>query len=351
MNDVVVSVKVDDKPKSMDELKILVVSTSTKKEAKAYTDLADIKSDWNEESEVYKMISALFNQSDAQPAPEKLIRKVTVVGLGEAETPEALIEALKAYAAKNNNWYIFLTDKTEDEYIRKLSEFAQQSEPGEAALSSGEEDHRKIYFARTANKKLTGVNGRSVIVYTDNINEYAEAAYLGAVAPWYPDHVTWKFKMPSGISVPELTVSEIDELEKNHINYVTDEYKNNYVKNGVCSDGEWIDSVLGADWIAQDMRNELYKVFMENKIVPYTDSGFTLVGMAVFKTLNKAVEYGIIASDDDSGAGIYEVSIPARRTATEEQIRNRIMPDIRWEAQLQGAVHGIKTKGILKVNL
>lgn len=351
MNDVVVSVKVDDKPKVMDELEILVISTSQEKAAKTYTDLSDIKSDWSEGSEVYKMALALFNQSDAQPAPEKLIRKVTIVGFGEIETPEGLIEALTAYAEKDNNWYIFLTDRTEDEYILKLSQYAEQSEPGEAALSSGEEDHRKIYFARTANKQLTGVNGRSVIVYTGEISEYAEAAYLGAVAPWYPEHVTWKFKMPSGISVPELTVSEVKELEKNHINYVTDEYKNNYIKNGVCADGEWIDSVLGADWIAQDMRNELYQVFMENKIVPYTDSGFNLIGMAVFRTLNKAVEYGIIASDDDSGTGIYEVSLPARSTATEEQIRNRIMPDIAWEAQLQGAVHEVKTKGVLKVNL
>lgn len=351
MNDVVVSVKVDDKPKTMDELEILVISTSTQKDAKTYVDLADIKSDWGEDSEVYKMVSVLFNQSDAQPAPEKLIRKVTVVGFGETDTPENLIEALTTYAAKDNNWYIFLTDKTEDEYILKLSEFAQQSEPGEAALATGEEDHRKIYFARTNNKQLAGVKGRSVIIYTDNINEYAEAAYLGAVAPWYPKHVTWKFKMPSGISVPELTVSEIKELEKNHVNYVTDEYKNNYIKNGVCADGEWIDSVLGADWIAQDMRNELYQVFMENEIVPYTDSGFNLIGMAVFKTLNKAVEYGIIAADEESGAGIYKVSLPARSTATEEQIINRIIPDIIWEAQPQGAVHGEKTKGVLKVNL
>ena len=406
MKDVVVSVRVDDKPEAMDELEILVVSTDREKDAETYTDLSEVKKDWEEGSRVYKMVSALFNQGGAQPSPGRLIRKVKIVGLGitgapeegraetdasgegtpeegraetdasgegtpeegraetgasEEGTPEAgtpkeltpdeLVQNLKRYAGKDNSWYIFLTDRTEDEYIEKLSEFAQDSEPAEAALVSGEDDHRKIYFAGTSSKSITGIKGRSVIVYTDKADECIEAAYLGAVAPWYPRHVTWKFKMPQGITAPELTAAEINDLDKNHINYVSDEYKNNYIKNGVCADGEWIDSVLGGDWIARDMRNELYKVFVENAVVPYTDDGFNLIGMAVFRTLNRAVQYGIIASDSDSGTGIYRVSIPARSTASEEQIRNRIMPDITWEAQLEGAVHGIMTRGILKVNL
>ncbi len=361
MKDVVVSVRVDDKPEAMDELEILVVSTDKAAAAKTYTDLSGVKEDWGDDSNVYKMVSALFNQGSAQPSPGRLIRKVKVAGLGKANTaeggtseeltPEVLVQRLKEYAEKDNSWYIFLTDRAEKEYIVKLSEFAQNSEPTEAALVSGEDDRRKIYFARTSDKDITGVKGRSVIAYTDKEDEHIEAAYLGAVAPWYPKHVTWKFKMPQGITAPELTTADINNLDKNHINYVSDEYKNNYIKNGVCADGEWIDSVLGGDWIARDMRNELYKVFVENEVVPYTDEGFNLVGMAVFRTLNKAVQYGIIASDSDSGTGIYRVSIPARSTASEEQIRNRIIPDIIWEAQLEGAVHGAVTKGTLKVNL
>lgn len=351
MKDVVVSVRVDDKPKAMEELEILLVSTKTLKEAQTYTDLEEISKDWGKDSTVYGMSAAMFNQGDARPAPPKLIRKVTILGAGEVETPDKLVEALKEYSQKNNNWYVFLTDRAEDEYIQKLSEFAQKSEPTEAELVSGAEDHRKVYFARTANKELDGVNARSIVIYAENPEEYAEAAYLGAVAPWYPKHVTWKFKMPKGIRVPELTTSEMDSLERKHINFVSDEYKNNYVKNGVCADGEWIDSLFGADWIAQEMRNELYGVFMQNEVVPYTDEGFTLIGMAVFRALNKAVDYGIIASDSESASGIFKVSIPARATATEEQARSRVMPDILWEAQLQGAVHGTVTRGVLKVNL
>lgn len=351
MKDVVVSVKVDDKPLPMEGLEILLVSTEDAKDAATYTDLEGIKADWGEESKAYKMASALFGQGGARPAPPKLVRKVTILGAGDTETPAALVSAIKEYGSRDNGWYVFLTDRTEDEYIKELSKFAKESEPAETELVSGAEDHRKVYFARTMNKQLSGVSGRSVVVYTDKEGEHIDAAYLGAVAPWYPMHVTWKFKMPGGIGVPELSFQEADSLEKGHINFVSDEYKNNYIKNGVCADGEWIDSLLGADWIAQDMRNELYKVFMENAVVPYTDEGFTLVGMAVFRTLNKAVGHGIVASDGESGNGIYRVSIPARASATEEQARKREIPDILWEAQLEGAAHGAVTRGVLKVNL
>ena len=351
MKDVVVSVKLDDKPKTRDELEILLVSTEEEKDAKTYTDLAEIQEEWGRESTVYGMANAIFNQGNAQPEPPKLIRKVTIIGAGQIETPDELVEKLKEYSKRNDNWYVFLTDRTEDEYILKLSEFAQKSEPNEAELISGEEDRRKVYFAETTNKELNGVKARSIILYTEDQKEYTAAAYLGAVAPWYPQHVTWKFKMPQGVQAYELTVSEMNVLEKNCINFVSDEYKNNYIKNGVCGDGEWIDSLFGADWIARNMPNELYEVFVQNEVVPYTDSGFSLVGMAVFRTLSKAVEYGIIDSDGESDTGMYKVSIPARSAATEEQARNRVIPDIIWEAQLKGAVHGTVTRGVLKVNL
>lgn len=351
MKDVVVSVKVDDKPQAVDGLGILLVSTEAEKEAKEYISLEDIEKEWGKGSKVYGMASAMFRQGEAEPSPPKLIQRVTVLGVGDVGTPEELAEKIRDYGNRDNSWYIFLTDRTEDGYIQKLSEFAKGSEPTEAELMSGAEDNRKLYFAETGNMELADIEGRSVIVYTPKLEEHIDAAYLGAVSPWYPKHVTWKFKLPQGIEPPELTGQEKDRLEKNCINYVSDEYKNSYMKNGVCADGEWIDSLLGADWIAQDMRKQLYEVFRENEIVPYTDAGFALVGMAVFRTMNKAVEHGIIAMDGESGAGIYKVNIPARYTATEKQARAREMPDIIWEAQLEGAVHKSVTKGVLKVSL
>lgn len=167
----------------------------------------------------------------------------------------------------------------------------------------------------------------------------------------YPESVTWKFKRPQGIAVPDLTKAERDALEEANVNFLTVEYKREYVKNGTCLNGEFIDVQMGADYIAKTMRENLYDIFLENAKIGYTDEGFAIIADGVFQALNRAVDLGIIALDTESGQGVYTVTVPKRSEATDEQARNRQMPDITWEAQLEGAVHGVKVKGTLQATL
>ena len=221
----------------------------------------------------------------------------------------------------------------------------------EAELGAGEEDHRKLYFGRTQNKSLAVTNRRSIVIYGDQDEEYPDAAYVGNVGPFYPESVTWKFKRPQGLTVPDLTAAERDALEEANVNFLTAEYKREYLKNGVCADGEFIDVQMGADYIAKTMRENLYDIFLENAKVGYTDAGFATIATGVYRALNRAVELGIIATDPESNQGIYTVVVPRREDATDAQARNRQMPDITWEAQLEGAVHSIKVKGTLRATL
>lgn len=349
--DVVVVVNVESVPESLDSLDILLISTAGKKDAKSYTDLEAIKKDWTESSTMYKKAAAMWNQGNAKPAPEKLIRKATIVGFAEPESATELVTAIKAYQEIDNDWYIFLTDQTDDDYLDALGEFAEASEPTEGELTTGTEDHRKFYIAQTGSKTYSTSHARTAIIYTEDTDEHADAAWLGAVGPWYPQSVTWKFKLPAGLSVPVLTNSEITVLEEKNVNFVTNEYKKNYIKHGACMDGEWIDVVLGRDWIARTMREKLYDIFMNNPKIDYDDAGFTKVAEGVFNTLDEATKYAIIAMNGETQAGIYTVDVPKRAEATDEQAAARQMPDIKWEAQLAGAVHGIKVKGTLKVTL
>lgn len=193
--------------------------------------------------------------------------------------------------------------------------------------------------------------GRSVVTYADNLAEWADAAWVGSVGPFWPESVTWKWKVPDGVSVADLRDSERDLLEENRVNFMTAEYKHEYMKNGICGDGNFIDNVLGADYITHQIRENLYEIFIANKKIAYTDDGFALVAAGVFAALNRAVELHIIATDPEDDTGVYTVVIPKRADATDEQARNRQMPDIKWSAQLEGAVHSVKVNGTLRVTL
>ena len=107
----------------------------------------------------------------------------------------------------------------------------------------------------------------------------------------------------------------------------------------------------GADYIAKNMRENLYDIFLENPTIGYTDAGFALVAAGVFSALNRATDLGIIALDPESEQGVFTVVVPKRSQATDEEARARQMPDITWEAQLEGAVHTVKVKGVLRATL
>lgn len=282
------------------------------------------------------------NGNDAMTAAEDLVRKV--------KTFQNDVD---------NDWYFFMTDREDDASIIALAKFAEESEPTEAELGAGVEDHRKFYMGQTNNKNFASVTARAAVIYTDVLKEEADASYAGNVAPFYPNNVTWKFKRPQNgnasttalISLPDLKESERSTLLDNHVNFLTEEYKRQYVKDGTCLNGEFIDTILGGDWIAKRMRDLLYDILLENANIDYSDAGFGLIATAVVQALSEAVDYNIIAKDAESNTGIFTVKIPKYEESTEEQRRNRVMPNITWEAQLAGAVHQVKTKGVLKASL
>lgn len=278
------------------------------------------------------------------------------------DTPAALIAQIKQFQTDvDNDWYLLMTDHDEPEFVKALAKFAEASEPTEAELGAGVEDHRKFYVGQTTDKTFAQTTARAAVIYTDPayIDEEPDASYVGNVAPFYPNSVTWKFKRPQNgnaeetalISLPQLRDSERDALLENHVNFLTEEYKRQYVKDGTCLDGEFIDVVLGADWIAKRMRDLLYDIMLANANIDYSDAGFGLIGTAVVQALAEAVDLGIIARDPESKSGVYTVTIPKYAESTEDQRRNRVMPDILWEGLLSGAVHRVKAKGVLRASL
>ena len=292
-------------------------------------------------------------------------KKTFTNGKDAMTAADSLIETIKEFQRdEDDDWYYFLTDRDEPEFVKALGKFAEASEPTEAELGAGVEDHRKFYMGQTTNKEFACLTARAAVIYTDPeyIDEEPDASYTGNVAPFYPKNVTWKFKRPQDgnaptsagtklISLPKLKESERNALDENHVNYLTEEYKHQYVKEGVCLNGEFIDVVIGGDWIAKRMRDLLYDILLENDNINYGDDGFGLVATAVLQALSEAAdaEHNIIARDPDSKSGIFTVTIPKWSESTDEQRRNRIMPDILWEAQLAGAVHQVKSKGALRV--
>jgi hypothetical protein len=368
-NDVIVVVQRDALPKQKESLDILLVSTAGAYPVNVYRDIPSVEAVFGPAGacpnpKVVRKATTLLNQGKTTLA-DSLVGKFKIVGFAPPDTADELVEAIQDFQSDvDNDWYYFMTDMDDSAYVIALAKFAEASEPTEAELGAGAEDHRKFYMGQTSSKVFVSSTARAAVIYADAdyISEEPDASYTGNVAPFYPRNVTWKFKRPQDgnaptsagiklITLPKLTDGERNQLLENNINFLTEEYKRQYVKNGTCLNGEFIDVVLGGDWVAKRMRDLLYDILLANPNIDYDDAGFGLVSTAVLQALAEAVDLGIIAKDPESNTGVYTVTIPKYAESTEDQRRNRTMPDILWEALLAGAIHQVKSKGALRASL
>lgn len=342
-NDVVVLVEQAAKGVPTDYLRVLLVSTTGAKDYAEYKDASAVKTAFGETSEVGKMAAALFGQSPTLPS-------VAAVGIAEPSNAQGMTAALDTIRAANDDWYLLMTDQTDEDMIKAIAAWADATEPTEAQQLAGTQDARKLYVAQTSNKSATVSSKRSILLYAES-GQYTAAAWVGLAGSYYPQGITWKFKQPADCAAPMLTETELDALMTNNVNVLTTEGKQTYIKHGVMADGEWIDAVLAADYIAMRMKDELHKVLVGSPRIEYSDAGITQIAGAVLTALDAATSLGLIAKDSDTGKGKYSVVIPRRSEATQEQIESRRIPDIRWEAERMAAIHGVTVRGVLKASL
>lgn len=172
--DVIVVVNIDAKPKASEALDILILSTAGAKDIKTYRSLEEVAADFpnsGDTEKTYRKVAALFNQGKTTLA-ETLIRKVKVGGIAAptgsdaAAKAKALVEAVETIRETDNDWYILLTDQDGDDAVKALCAWAEGTEPTEAELGAGEEDHRKFYFGQTSNKSLAVTNRRCALICT-----------------------------------------------------------------------------------------------------------------------------------------------------------------------------------------
>jgi len=350
MRDVISYVALDTKPKESDSLDVLLIATDGQRAVNTYRDLDIVAVDFTKSSKIYRKVSQLFNQGKTTMA-ESLYRKVKIVGFENPQSPAELIDCIESFRQNDDDWSVILTDRDEREYAEALIAYAASTEPTFAELEAGIEDHRKFYFGQTTDKTFQCDQPRAAMFWVNDLDEEADAAYLGNVGPFYPVRKTWKFKRPDGVTEADLTEGEKDALDEQHVNYMAKEYGRIYVKQGVCTDGEFIDTQLGADYVAKRIRDKVYDILLENADVPYTDEGFAQLGSGVIDALNDATDNRIIARDPETGKGVFYVTLPTRAEATDDQARNRLMPDIYWEALIEGAVHRSRVRGVIRASL
>jgi hypothetical protein len=354
MQDIVVYISLETAAKEKETLLPLILSFEGAFAYKEYNSADAVKADFPAaDSATAKAATALFDQIKLENSPGR-VKKVAVFGVASDDTPAEVTEALDTLRETHDDWYFLLPTVTNAAMIAALAAWADATVLTLAQLEAGQVEAEKLLIVQTDSKEVIDAamkaRHQTVVIYNhDAANSFIPPAWVGRTAPNYPKSVTWKWKELYGIPATNEQGVDLQDLLEGRYNLYISNHGRQYMSEGICTDGDFIDTVIGRWQIKEAMRRNLVNMFVDTEVVGYDDEGFTQVGAQVIAALNEAVENGIVLQQD--GAGAFTVEIPKRAAATEEQAANRVMPPIPWSATVRGGVHGVKVNGVLTVAL
>lgn len=311
---------------------------STFSRARVYGSVAEMASDgWASTDAVYKIANAIFSQN---PSVNKIV-------VGRKDSNDATIEAaLNAIANENNDWYGIVVDPA------LVSSFADVASWVETAKKFA------IFWITDVNAydpskstdlasvlKLANRNRSAVVWHATPAGgaDYIDAAWIGEGFPYEPGTSTWAYKTLNGVTPDTLLASQETALKGKNCNYYTTVGGVSITQEGKVASGEYIDIIIGTDWIEARLREAVYSALVNNRKIPYDDTGIAMIEGLVKGVLNEAASKGILQADSIA------VTVPKYADIPKADKLARKLPDVKFSALYQGAIHIVTINGTISV--
>jgi hypothetical protein len=263
-------------------------------------------------------------------------------------------EDLAAITAANDTWYCLLLAEPSDEDI--------------VTLATQIEGQKKIFLtssstagiATSANDDLASSlkskgYSRTGLLYTQNKNAVAEAAWVGGQLPQTPGSNNWAYKKLAGAAADTLAANQLSQLYGTPIAGVPAKNVNAYTLvggnpitfPGIMAGGQFIDITIGLDWLQANIQTGVYALLSAVSKVPYTDAGAAMLMSVVRGVMAQGEANGLIDGSDAE----YPISVtcPPVSSVSRAQRAARIAPTINFACRLQGAFNSVKVVGNVSV--
>lgn len=316
---------------------LLIIGDSSKKHrVKSYSNIQEVVRDYGSETNEYRAASLAFGQAT----------KLSKILIGQVMDKEPCEAAYEAITRENNDFYgVMITSKAvEDQFrIAKLVEadnkiFGLSS--NEASLLDRANDSNILH-------KLNELNYmRSFVIYNSKSSEgvYPEAAWFGLMLTKEAGSATWAYKSLSGVYADNnLSANDISTLEDKNGNYFSSLAGCNVMFGAKMVGGEYIDTVIGLDWLTDDLKMQVGNAIIHSEKIAFTNPGIAVIESMIRNSLSKAASRDII--DRES----IKVSMPDIRTISDSDKQARILPDVKFEARLAGAIHKLQIQGTISI--
>ena len=306
--------------------------------ARVYGSVAEMASDgWTSSDAVYKIANAIFSQN---PSVNKIV-------VGRKDSNDATVDAaLNAIANENNDWYGIVVDQA------LVSSFADVASWVETAKKFA------IFWITDVNAydpskstdlasvlKLANRNRSAVVWHATPAGgaDYIDSSSMGEGFPYEPGTSTWAYKTLNGVTPDTLLASQETALKNKNCNYYITFGGVSITQEGKVASGEYIDIIIGTDWIEARLREAVYSALVNNRKIPYDDTGIAMIEGLVKGVLNEAASKGILQADSIA------VTVPKYADIPQADKLARKLPDVKFSALYQGAIHSVTINGTISV--
>ncbi|MGI4775347.1 MAG: DUF3383 family protein [Janthinobacterium lividum] len=322
-------------PISQVGLNILLIIGDSKKthRVKTYSHITEVRADYELNAAEYKAASLALGQKGR---PAKIL-------IGQVMDNETFVDAYQLITRENKNFYgvVITSKKIEDQLA--ISE-AIEAEEKIFGLSSddknilvGNNEEHILHKLHALKRKRT-----FVIYHGDGGNNYIEAAWFGLMFSYEAGSATWNFKSLSGVAADNLSTSDRGAITLKGGNYFVPLGNNSVMIEGRAVNCEWLDAIQGIDWLNNKLKSSIANVFANAAKIPYTADGLAIIENMVRYSLSAAATRQIIDTS-------FDVFTPQIADIALEYRANRILPDIKFDARLSGALHKMKINGTIIV--
>lgn len=250
---------------------------------------------------------------------------------------------LAAIALEDDDWYCLITGYNSNAYV--------------LAAAAWIETQKKIYMADLCDTTVvTAVEGgsdtaddlhtlsyaRTAAWYHPSPANFLGAAIAGRCLPIDPGGESWTLKNLSGVTPVTLTSTWRTNLVNKACNSYQTVGGSGRTFNGTTADEDFIDVQRGLDWLENDMQVAVFNALATSNKVPYDDSGVAVIENEVRASLDRAVQRSILRFDPAP-----VVTVPTVASVATVDRAARLLPDVKWSAQLAGAIHKINISGVV----
>lgn len=275
----------------------------------------------------------------------------TITSCAQGQDKESYTTAINAAVAYDNDWYSLITvdlstadDRADQKEVAELIETLPTKLYAIRTVDSAVVNNKYSSTSPTdiaADLKALSID-KSFVVYhsVSNSEEFPEAAIIGLQLSKTPGSSTFKFKTLKLILAEALSTTQESDIYDKSANFNATIAGVNVFLNGTVASGEFIDVMVGIDYLTVRMQETIFGALTSSEKIPFTTSGLNIIS-ALVRTALKL--YGADADIIDFKTVV--ITMPEIADIPVSDLNNRILNNVKFSAKLTGAIHKLKISG------